>query len=138
MQAAGQSAWRAAEPADAERVSRMGTDRNIRDEVHKELVSDPLIDADDIVIEVVNGAVSLTGTVPSQAQCAEAVAAAHRVAGVIGVDNLLAVALPSGDFGDDAARHSSRTKRSRRVAPCQAASRRALVGQHLPDWHGEP
>ena len=81
----------------------MGTDRNIRDEVHKELVSDPLIDADDIVIEVVNGAVSLTGTVPSQAQCAEAVAAAHRVAGVIGVDNLLAVALPSGDFGDDAA-----------------------------------
>ena len=81
----------------------MGTDRNIRDEVHKELVSDPLIDADDIVIEVVNGAVSLTGTVPSQAQCAEAAAAAHRVAGVTGVDNLLAVALPSGDFGDDAA-----------------------------------
>ena len=81
----------------------MGTDRNIRDEVHKELVTDPLIDADDIVIEVVNGAVSLTGTVPSQAQCTEVVAAAHRVAGVIGVDNLLAVALPSGDFGDDAA-----------------------------------
>ena len=81
----------------------MGTDRNIGDEVQKELVSDPLIDADDIVIEVVNGAVSLTGTVPSQAQCAEAVAAAHRVAGVMGVDNLLAVALPSGDFGDDAA-----------------------------------
>ena len=103
MQAAGQFAWRAAEAADAERVSRMGTDRNIGDEVHKELVSDPLIDADGIVIEVVNGAVSLTGTVPSQAQCAEAAAAAHRVAGVIGVDNLLAVALPSGDFGDDAA-----------------------------------
>jgi osmotically-inducible protein OsmY len=81
----------------------MGTDRNIRDEVHKELVSDPLIDADDIVIEVVNGAVSLTGRVPSQAQCAEAVATAHRVAGVIGVDNLLAVTLPSGDFGDGAA-----------------------------------
>ena len=81
----------------------MGTDGNIRDEVHKELVTDPLIDADDIVIDVVNGAVSLTGTVPSQAQCAEAVAAAHRVAGVTGVDNLLGVALPSRDFGDDAA-----------------------------------
>ena len=81
----------------------MGTNENIRDAVHKELVTDPLIDAGDIVIEVVNGAVSLTGTVPSQAQCAEVVAAAHRVAGVTGVDNLLAVALPSGDFGDDAA-----------------------------------
>ena len=43
----------------------MGTDRNIGDEVQKELDSDPLIDADDIVIEVVNGSVRLTGTVPS-------------------------------------------------------------------------
>ena len=80
----------------------MSTNRGIRAAVHEELVTDPLIDADAIVVHVVNGAVSLTGTVPSQAQCAAAVAAAHRVAGVIGVDNLLAVALPSGDFGDDA------------------------------------
>ena len=48
------------------------------------------------MVEVLNGAVSLNGTVPSQAQCTAAVAAAHRVAGVIGVDNMLAVALPSG------------------------------------------
>jgi len=80
----------------------MGTDTNIEAAVQKELDSDPLVDAHDIVVEVTDGAVSLTGTVPSQAQCAAAVAAAHRVAGVIGVDNLLAVALPSGDFGDDA------------------------------------
>ena len=78
-------------------------DRDIRAAVHDELVTDPLIDADDIVVEVVDGAVSLTGTVPSQAQCAEAAAAARRVAGVTMVDTLLAVALPSGDFGDDAA-----------------------------------
>ncbi len=58
---------------------------------------------DDIVVEVVNGAVSLTGTVPSQVQCAEATTAARRVAGVSTVDTLLAVAPPSRDFGDDAA-----------------------------------
>ena len=81
----------------------MGTDRDIRAAVYEELVTDPLIDADDIVVEVVDGAASLNGTVPSQAQCAEAAAAARRVDGVTMVDNLLAVALPSRDFGDDVA-----------------------------------
>ena len=33
--------------------------------VHEELVTDPLIDADDIVVEVFNGKVVLNGTVPS-------------------------------------------------------------------------
>ena len=78
-------------------------DGNIRAAVHTELVTDPLIDADDIVVEVFDGAVSLNGTVPSQAQCSQAAAVARRVDGVTGVDNLLAVALPVGDFGDDAA-----------------------------------
>ena len=61
------------------------------------------IDADDIVVEVFNGEVSLNGTVPSQDQDAKAVAAAGRVAGVTVVHNLLAIALPSRDYGDDAA-----------------------------------
>ena len=78
-------------------------DRDIRAAVHEELVADPLIDADDIVVEVFNGEVSLNGTVPSQDQDAEAVAAAGRVAGVTVVHNLLAIALPSRDYGDDAA-----------------------------------
>src|SRR5215472_7532810 len=81
----------------------MGTDTNIEAAVQKELVSDPLVDAHDIVVEVIDGAVSLTGTVPSQAQRAEAVAAAKRVAGVTRVDALLAVALPATDYGDDSA-----------------------------------
>jgi osmotically-inducible protein OsmY len=81
----------------------MSTDRDIRAAVHEELVTDPLVDAGDIVVEVVDGAVSLTGTVPSQAQCAAAATAARRVAGVTMVDTVLAVAMPSGDFGDDAA-----------------------------------
>jgi osmotically-inducible protein OsmY len=84
-------------------MSRTSTDRDIWAAVHEELVTDPLIDAGNIVVDVVDGAVSLTGTVPSQAQCTEAAAAALRVARVTMVDTLLAVALPSGDFGDDAA-----------------------------------
>ena len=62
-----------------------------------------LIDADDIVVDVASGAVSLNGTVPSQAQSAAAAAAAHRVDDVTEVYNLLAIALPSRDYGDDAA-----------------------------------
>ena len=42
------------------------------------------------MVDVVNGAVSLTGTVPSQAQCTEAAVAARRAAGVTTVDTLLA------------------------------------------------
>src|SRR5215475_254035 len=71
--------------------------------VQEELLTDPRIDADDIVVVVFNGEVSLDGTVPSQTQCSEAVAAAGRVAGVTAVHNLLAIALPSRDYGDDAA-----------------------------------
>jgi len=78
-------------------------DRDIRAAVHEELVTDPLVDADDIVVEVFDGQVSLNGTVPSQDQSAKAVATAQRVAGVTTVHNLLAIALPSRDYGDDSA-----------------------------------
>ena len=78
-------------------------DSDIRAAVHKELVTDPLVDADDIVVVVFDGQVSLDGTVPSQDQASKAVAAAQRVAGVTAVHNLLAIALPSRDYGDDAA-----------------------------------
>jgi osmotically-inducible protein OsmY len=81
----------------------MSTDSNIEAAVNNELASDPLLDAKDIVVEVNGGAVSLTGTVPSQAQHAEAATAARRVAGVTAVDAMLAVALPADDYGDDAA-----------------------------------
>lgn len=78
-------------------------DRDIRAAVHKELVTDALVDADDIVVEVFDGEVSLEGTVPSQDQASKAVAAARRVAGVTTVHNLLGIALPSRDYGNDAA-----------------------------------
>jgi osmotically-inducible protein OsmY len=78
-------------------------DRDVRAAVHEALVADPRIDADDIVVEVFDGAVTLNGTVPSQSQRSEAAAAARQVAGATTVQNLLAVALPSDDYGDDTA-----------------------------------
>ena len=78
-------------------------DRDIRAAVHEELVTDPRIDADDIVVEIFDGDVTLNGTVPSQAQRSEAAAAARRVAGGTTVRNLLGVAMPSSDYGDDTA-----------------------------------
>jgi len=77
--------------------------RDIRAAVYEELVTDPRIDADDIVVEAFMDGISLNGTVPSQAQRSEAAAAARRVAGATTVENLLAVALPSNDYGDDTA-----------------------------------
>src|SRR5215475_4939623 len=76
---------------------------DIRAAVHEELVADPRIEADGIVVEMFNGEVSLNGTVPSQAQSAAAVAAARRVPGVTVVQNLLLIAEPSTDYGDDTA-----------------------------------
>ena len=78
-------------------------DKDIRAAVNEALVTDPRIDADGIVVEVFDGAITLNGTVPSQAQRSEAAAAARRVAGATTVQNLLAVALPSDDYGDDTA-----------------------------------
>jgi osmotically-inducible protein OsmY len=78
-------------------------DRDIRAAVYEALVADPRIDAEDIVVGLLLGDVTLNGTVPSQAQHSEAAAAAQRVAGATTVRNLLAVALPSNDYGDDTA-----------------------------------
>ena len=78
-------------------------DRDIRAAVYQALDADRLVDAADIVVEVVNGVVSLNGTVPSQDQRTQAATAARRVTGVTGVDNLLDVALPVGDYLEDAA-----------------------------------
>ncbi len=71
--------------------------------VYEELRVDPLVDTDDIEVRVLNGDVLLNGTVPSQAQSLEATVAARRVGGVTAVHNLLGVALPVEDYGDDAA-----------------------------------
>jgi len=80
----------------------MGTTKDIRESVRAELTFDPLVDAADITVRNMNGEVALNGTVPSYPQYLEAAAAAQRVAGVKNVFNHLAVALPDGDYRDDA------------------------------------
>ena len=81
----------------------MGTPSDLRTAVYEALRVDPTIDQDDIVVDVLNSDVLLNGTVPSQTQHSEATLAAQRVAGVNTVHNLLDVALPSDDYGNDTA-----------------------------------
>ena len=76
--------------------------QDIRDAVERELSYDPLVDMSDITVKNINGEVALNGTVPSFPQYLEAAAAARRVSGVKNVHNHLEVALPLGDYRDDA------------------------------------
>ncbi len=81
----------------------MGTTSDLRTAVKEALRVDPALDPDDIEVDVMNGDVLLNGTVPSKAQRSEATMAAQGVAGVGTVHNLLEVALPSDDYGNDTA-----------------------------------
>jgi osmotically-inducible protein OsmY len=76
--------------------------KDVRAAVNKEFGFDPMVDAAHITVRNIGGDVTLTGTVPSYPQYLAAAAAARRVAGVTGVHNHLEVALPDGDFRDDA------------------------------------
>ena len=67
-------------PCAERRGEESGMDRDIRAAVHEALVTDPRIDADGIVVEVFDGAITLNGTVPSQAQRSEAAAASSAAA----------------------------------------------------------
>ena len=80
----------------------MGKTKDVREAVESELAFDPLIDATSITVKNLNGEVALNGSVPSYPQYVEAAAAAQRVAGVKKVHNHLEVALPTGDYRDDA------------------------------------
>jgi osmotically-inducible protein OsmY len=79
----------------------MGKNKDIRKAVEDELNFDPLLDALDITVKNLNGAVALNGTVPSYPQYQEAADAARRVQGVTNVHNHLEVMLPLGDYRDD-------------------------------------
>ena len=76
--------------------------KDVRAAVEKELGFDPGVDATHIAVRNIVSDVTLTGTVPSYPQYLEAAAAARRVAGVTSVHNHLEVALPEGNYRDDA------------------------------------
>jgi osmotically-inducible protein OsmY len=80
----------------------MKSDAQLHADVAEELATDPSIDSKRIAIAVHDGAVTLTGTVPSYWQKVEAEAAVKRVTGVRAVANELKVELPSEHKRDDA------------------------------------
>lgn len=67
------------------------SDARIREDVLEELDEHEHIDASEITVCVVNGEVTLAGTVPDDAMSRTVVAAVERLRGVRCVDNLLAV-----------------------------------------------
>ena len=80
---------------------RVKSDSEIRDDVINELQWDPqLTDPDAIGVAVADGAVTLTGTVPSYAEKLAAARAAERVYGVKAVANDLKVKLPGAPRDD--------------------------------------
>ena len=80
---------------------RVKADSEIRDDVINELQWDPQItDPDAIGVAVADGAVTLTGTVPSYAEKLAAARAAERVYGVKAVANDLKVKLPGAPRDD--------------------------------------
>jgi osmotically-inducible protein OsmY len=79
----------------------MKTDAQIKDDVVEELRWDPQIsDADAIGVAVTDGAVILSGHVPSYAEKMAAARAAERVSGVKAVANDLKVELPGAPRDD--------------------------------------
>ncbi len=80
---------------------RVKSDSEIRDDVINELQWDPQItDPDAIGVAVADGAVTLTGTVPSYAEKLAAARAAERVYGVKAVANDLKIKLPGAPRDD--------------------------------------
>ncbi len=72
------------------------TDTQIHHDVLEELKWDSRVDETEVGVEVDNGVVTLTGTVPSWAKRMAAQEAAHRVIGVLDVANDIKVRVPGG------------------------------------------
>jgi len=79
----------------------MGKTADVHAAVRRELEFDPLVDASDVVVVNLGGAVALNGSVPNYRQYLAAGAAARRVAGVGRLDNRLEVVLSDDDYRDD-------------------------------------
>jgi osmotically-inducible protein OsmY len=80
----------------------MKSEAQLHVDVAEELAGDPSIDSKRIAIAAHDGAVRLSGTVPSYWQKVEAETAAKRVVGVKAIANELKIELPSEHQRDDA------------------------------------
>jgi osmotically-inducible protein OsmY len=80
----------------------MRTDSEIKKDVQRELAWDTRVDETDIGVQVRDGIVTLTGTVPSWAKRMAALQAAQRVAGVLDIANDVLVKVPGTGQPNDA------------------------------------
>ncbi len=78
------------------------SDKTMRERVVRELEWDPILDADRIAVSVKDGAIVLSGHVPSYAHKRAAVRAAERVYGVRAIADEIEVKLPGSSVRDDA------------------------------------
>jgi osmotically-inducible protein OsmY len=84
------------------RMKPGSTDTTIEEAVRRELQWDPTVTATHIDVTTRNGAVALTGNVPTYGERLAAVAAAERVYGVRAVADDIEVKLPGASAGGDA------------------------------------
>ncbi len=82
-------------------VATVKTDRQVQQEVLRELRWDSRVDETEVGVEVDKGVVTLTGTVDSYAKKLAAREAAHRVVGVLDVADDIRVKSPGGRDGTD-------------------------------------
>ena len=101
MATAGGPAELATERSAGWKAHEMGDIEDVGDAVADELTFDPDVDASGITVRIVDGELTLAGTVPSYPQYLAATADARRIAGDRNVRNGLEVRLPPGDVRDD-------------------------------------
>jgi len=104
---------------DEQRRTNVTTDRELKDEVMRELEWDPQVNATHIGVAVKDGAVTLTGHASSYAEKWAAIRAAERVYGVRAVADEITVKLPSTSVRDDQdlAEQIARTLRWNTIIP---------------------
>ena len=91
------------------------SDERVREEICDCMTDDPLLDASEIVVEVIQGEVTLSGTVTSRDQKRRAEDVVERISGVRDVTNQLRVMR-------DTAGHSWASDSSRASGPANASS----------------
>ena len=101
MATAGGPAELATERSAGWKAHEMGDIEDVGNAVADELTFDPDVDASGITVRIMDGEVTLAGTVPSYPQYLAATADARRIAGDRNVRNGLEVRLPPGDVRDD-------------------------------------
>lgn len=102
---AGNEAWSVTGVVDVDNnlkvdYSKSLADAAIQDSILNQLIWNSAVEAEDITVHVVNGIVTLNGTVDSYWQKVRAEEISERIYGVISIDNRLAV-VPTDDFSDE-------------------------------------